>query len=78
MVTNTIDFSTLYNFSIVNQESGSYTHYVEATFSIELTSNLDFDTSLAWNRTRDPQPRSDGSVPDQDDYQWMTTLGLEF
>ena len=78
VVTNTVDFSTLYNFSIVNQESGSYTHYVEAKFSIELTSNLDFDISLAWNRTRDPQPRSDGSVPDQDDYQWMTTLGLEF
>lgn len=77
-LTSTIDFKTLYNFSIVNRESGSYTHYVKATFNIELTSKLDFDISLVWDRTRDPQPRADGSQPEQDDIQWLTTLGLEF
>ncbi|MCP4875008.1 MAG: DUF481 domain-containing protein [Gammaproteobacteria bacterium] len=77
-LTSTVDFKTLYNSSIANRESGSYTHYAKATFNIELTSNLDFDISLAWDRTRDPQPRSDGSVPEQNDIQWLTTLGLEF
>jgi len=77
-LTGTIDFKTLYNFSIVNRESGSYTHQARATFSIELTSIIDFDVSLVWDRTRDPQPRSDGSLPDQDDFQWLLTLGLEF
>jgi len=77
-LTSTIDFKTLYKFSIVNRESGSYTHYAKATFNIELTSKLDFDISLVWDRTRDPQPRADGSVPEQDDIQWLTTLGLEF
>jgi len=58
-LTSTIDCKTLYNFSIVNRKSGSYTHYAKATFNIELTSTLDFDISLVWDRTRDPQPRSD-------------------
>jgi len=34
-------------------------YYAKATFNIELTSTLDFDISLVWDRTRDPQPRSD-------------------
>jgi len=78
VVTDTIDFKTLYNFSIVNRESGTYTHQVRATFSIELTSIIDFDVALVWDRTRDPQPRSDGSLPDQDDFQWLLTLGFDF
>jgi len=77
-LTSTIDFKTLYNFSLVNHESGRYTHYAKVTFNIELTSSLDFDISLVWDRTRDPQRRADGSLPEQDDIQWLTTLGLEF
>ena len=76
-LSNEVDFKTLYNVSIVNRESGTYTHYVKATFKIDLTSILDFDISLIWDRTRDPQPRSDGSVPEQDDFQWLLTLGVE-
>ena len=77
-LTNTIDFKTLYNLSIVNRESGTYTHHARATFSIELTSIVDLDVALVWDRTRDPQPRADGSVPDQDDLQWLLTLGIDF
>jgi hypothetical protein len=77
-LTNTVDFRTLYNFSIVNRESGTYTHHARATFSIELTSIVDLDVALVWDRTRDPQPKADGSVPDQDDIQWLLTLGIEF
>jgi putative salt-induced outer membrane protein YdiY len=77
-LTSEIDFTTLYNLSIVNRESGTYTHHARATFSIELTSIIDFDISLVWDRTRDPQPRSDGSVPEQDDIQWLMLLGVDF
>ena len=77
-LTSTVDFKTLYNLSIVNRESGSYTHHARATFSIELTSIIDFDVSLVWDRTRDPRPRADGSVPEQDDIQWLMAVGIEF
>jgi hypothetical protein len=76
-LTKTVDFNVRYNLSIVNQESGTYTHHAIATFETEVTSILDFDVSLIWDRTRDPQVRSDGSVPKQDDYQLMLTLGVD-
>ena len=77
-LTNSVDFKTLYNVTILNRESGTYTHHARATFNIELTSIVDLDVALVWDRTRDPQPKADGSVPDQDDTQWLLTLGIEF
>jgi putative salt-induced outer membrane protein YdiY len=76
-LTKTVDFNTRYNFSIVNQDSGTYTHHAVATFEIEVTSILDFDVTLIWDRTKDPQTRSDGSVPKQDDFQLLLTLGVD-
>ena len=75
--TKTIDFNARYNFSIVNQESGTYTHHAIATVEIELTSILDFDISFVWDRTQDPQTRADGTVPKQDDLQLLFMLGVD-
>jgi len=76
-LTKTVDFNGRYNFSIVNEESGTYTHHAIATVEIELTSILDFDISFVWDRTQDPQTRADGSVPKQDDFQLLFTLGVD-
>jgi putative salt-induced outer membrane protein YdiY len=76
-LTKTIDFNARYNLSIVNQESGTYTHHAIATVEIELTSILDFDISFVWDRTQDPQTRADGTVPSQDDFQLLFTLGVD-
>lgn len=76
-LTKTLDFNVRYNFSIVNQESGTYTHHAIATLEIELTKILDFDISFVWDRTQDPQVRTDGTVPDRDDFQMLFTLGVD-
>jgi len=76
-LTKTIDFNVRYNLSIVNQESGTYTHHAIATFETEVTSILDFDVSIIWDRIQDPQARADGSVPKQDDFQLLLTLGVD-
>ena len=76
-LTKLVDFNGRYNFSIVNEESGTYTHHAIATFEIELTSILDFDISFVWDRTQDPQTRADGSVPKQDDFQLLLTFGVD-
>ena len=76
-LTKTVDFNARYNFSIVNEESGTYTHHAIATVETEVTSILDFDVSLIWDRTKDPSVRSDGSVPKQDDFQLMLTLSVD-
>jgi hypothetical protein len=73
----TVDFNVRYQFNLVNQVSGTYTHHAIATFEIALTSILDFDISFVWDRTQDPQARSDGTIPDQDDLQMLLTLGVD-
>jgi putative salt-induced outer membrane protein YdiY len=76
-LTKTIDFNGRYNLGIVNKDSGTYTHHAIGTIEIELTDILDFDISLVWDRTKDPQVRADGTEPKQDDFQLMLTLGVD-
>ena len=76
-LTKTVDFNGRYNFSVVDEESGTYTHHAIATFEIELTDVLDFDVSLVWDRTQNPQTRADGTVPKKDDFQLLFTLGVD-
>jgi len=77
-ITKKIDFTGDYSFRLLNKESGTYTHHAVATISTELVSWLDFDISLVWDRTRDPTPNADGTVPEQDDYKLMFSLGIEY
>jgi len=76
-LTKDIDFNASYNVGIVNEASGTYTHHAIATVEIELTDIFDFDVSFVWDRTQDPQVRSDGTQPDQDDFKLMFTLGVD-
>jgi len=76
-LTDTLDFIGNYELSIVNEESGRYTHHAIATFSVGLTSILDFDISFIWDRTENPQQRSDGTTPKQDDFQLLLTFGVD-
>ena len=77
-LTSWLDLIGRYSFSIVNEESGSYTHHAIATLETEITDLLDFDISLVWDRTQDPRARTDGSVPKQDDFQTTFGIGVDF
>ena len=76
-LTKTLDFNGSYDLSIVNEESGKYTHHAIATFSVALTDILDFDISFVWDRTESPQVRADGTTPKQDDFQLLLTFGVD-
>jgi putative salt-induced outer membrane protein YdiY len=76
-ITKQIDFKVNYNFFIVNQESGTYTHHAIVALEIELTRRLDFDVSFVWDRIQDPTPAADGSVPKQDDFYLFLGIGFE-
>lgn len=73
-----LDLIGNYNFNIVNKDSGSYTHHAIVTFETEITDLLDFDISVVWDRTQNPQPKTDGSVPEQDDFQTIFGIGVDF
>jgi len=77
-ITKTIDLKANYNAQFVNEASGSYIHHFITTLETELTRWFDFDISFVWDRTKDPVPREDGSVPEQDDFQLIFSLGIDF
>ena len=77
-LTKTVDFDVRYNFNIVNEKSGTYNHHMIAALETELTSWLDFDISFVWDRTEDPRPESDGTVPEQDDFYLIFSMGVEY
>jgi hypothetical protein len=68
----------LYNFQIVNEASGSYTHHLITSLETELTGWLDFDISFVWDRIQNPTPAADGTMPNKNDLQLIFSLGIEF
>ena len=77
-LTKTIDFIFNYSFQILNDTSGTYTHHSVTTLETELTEWLDFDTSFIWDRVQNPRPDNDGTVPEQDDFYLIFSLGINF
>jgi len=77
-ITKSIDFVFDYRFFIVNEESGTYTHHLLTGLEFELTSLLDFDITLVWDRIQDPRENSDGTFPEQDDFRLTFGLGFDF
>jgi putative salt-induced outer membrane protein YdiY len=73
-----VDLKAGYTLYIVNQASGSYTHHIITTLETELTKRLDFDVSFVWDRTKDPTPKADGTIPQSNDFQLIFSLGIDF
>jgi putative salt-induced outer membrane protein YdiY len=69
----TVDWRT----NLVYTTFGSTNHTGTADFSVEITDRFDFLTSFLFLRTRDPEPRSDGTVPKQNDYQIAFSIALK-
>jgi hypothetical protein len=67
-----------YQLQIVSEKAGSYTHHMVTTLETEVTSLLDFDVSLVWDRTENPRPDADDVTPAKDDLQLVVSVGLEF
>jgi putative salt-induced outer membrane protein YdiY len=77
-LTSWLDFLVDYSFQLVNERSGTYTHYFITTLSNDLVGDVDLDISFVWDRIEDPQPDSEGTVPEQDDYQLIVGISYDF
>lgn len=77
-LTNAIDINALYNVQITNEASGSYKHHSLLGMDYELTDSLDFNISLIWDMTKDPQRDDEGVLPEQDDTRMTVGIGYEF
>ena len=39
---------------------------------------LEFDISFVWDRTEDPRPEDDGTLPEKNDYYLIFSVGVEY
>lgn len=76
-LTSWMDADAGYNLSLLNERSGTYTHHATAGLSIELTSVLDLDFSIVWDRIQTPQQRADASTPLQDDFRVLFGVSID-
>lgn len=77
-LTRAVDFIFEYRLQLTSEEAGSYNHHMLISFETEWTKHLDFDITLVWDRTQDPRPEEDMTVPEQDDVRMVLGLGLDF
>jgi len=77
-VTSWLEYLFDFNFQIVDKQSGSYLHHLITTLESDFVSDLDIDISFVWDRVQNPQPTSDGTVPEKDDFQLIVGIGYEF
>ena len=77
-ISKTTDFIYEYQFFILNEESGLYTHHMIGTFENEFVKDFDFDVSLVWDRIEKPATTSEGNTPDKDDFRLLIGVGYSY
>lgn len=77
-ITSSIEYEFRWNMTFLEEAAGQYQHHMVNTLSTDLIGDLDLDISLIWDRTEVPQVAEDGTVPEQDDYQFTVSLSYEF
>jgi len=76
-ITGSLEFAFRYNSSITVPDTKGTVHHLFALLSYELTSLLDFDISITWDRIKNPKPRADETVPERDDFRLFFGLGVD-
>ena len=77
-LTSWIDYELLINMTFLNEQSGQYQHHIVSTLSTDLIGNIDLDVGFIWERTKKPQERADGTLPEKDDFRLLVSIDYEF
>ena len=62
----------------VSKESGQYSHHVVTTLEFEIKRHLNLDVSYIWDYLQNPQPKSDGVIPQKNDRYLTVGFGVRF
>lgn len=77
-ITSRLEFILEYRGQYTSKTVGETTHHAVATFSVDVTKQLDLDVSLTWDRISNPKIGADGIEPKPDDLRLIVGLGLDF
>ncbi|MEM7135813.1 MAG: DUF481 domain-containing protein [Myxococcota bacterium] len=76
-LTSILNFELEWQTYLVVTTIGNTSHQGTAKVSIEFSDIFNFDVSFLFFRTEQPLPRSDGTVPQKNDYQLIIGVSLE-
>ncbi len=76
-INSKVDLEGSYTATLGDDKIGNYSHHSILTVETELTENLDLDTSLVWDRTRQPVAVANGNIPEKDDFRFLIGLGYD-
>jgi preprotein translocase subunit YajC len=77
-INDKVDFIWNYNFYVLNEKSGSYTHHMIATLETEFVDDFTMDLSAIWDRVEKPAKREDGTTPFKDDTRLVFSIGYSY
>ena len=63
---------------VSKRDAGQYTHHAVTTLEFEIKRHLNLDVSFIWDYIQNPQPRSDGAIPEKSDYYLTIGFGVRF
>jgi hypothetical protein len=63
---------------VTKRDAGQYTHHAVTTLEFEIKRHLNLDVSFIWDYLQNPQPRSDGAIPEKSDYYLTIGFGVRF
>lgn len=75
-ITDDIELDIEWQSNIVYTTIGNTNHIGKAIFSVEVTDIFSFDTEFDFFRTERPIPKSDGTVPQSNDYQLIVGFSI--
>ena len=77
-LSSTLDFIFKYNILLADEGFGGYTHHLIATLETEITSDLNFDVSLIWDRISQPIESESGVTPKPDDFRLVFSVSYDY
>jgi hypothetical protein len=77
-LTSRLTFIQLWQSMFTKRDAGQYTHHTVSTLEFEIKRHLNLDVSFIWDYLQNPQPKSDGVVPQKSDTYLTVGLGVRF
>ncbi|MDG1491059.1 MAG: DUF481 domain-containing protein, partial [Planctomycetota bacterium] len=77
-ITGDVEFNAKYNITVPLPDAQDYNHNAVGTLSIDLSSDLDLDLSVTWDRINSPEASASGVVPKKDDFRMTIGVGWTF
>lgn len=77
-ITSRIDWTFFYRLQLGVPEFDQRFQHLFTTLSVELTKAIDLDVSLTFDRSANPPPEADGTIPKENDVTIAFGFGLDF